>query len=326
MGISAVIVFQIGTSVVDIEIIVRIYIYNNTFFALRMEICVKTPEPDTSTARPRARLSTTTGVALYRQVQEILRFQIFNGALAPGDRMPTEQEVCEDFGVSRITARRALNELAKLGLVTRARGRGTRVVEHPPRPAMRSSIEGWLESASIMGRSTTAQVLDLSYVPARADVAAALGLPAGSIFQRAVRLRHAENEPISYLVTYVPEDLGRQFSRADLERKPLLHLLEAIGVTVAGADQSISATVAGPEVAAALSILAGAPLLDVRRIVRDVDARPVEYIRVLYRPEIHQISMSMRRIPGLHGMTWSPGDSPLLFPGEDQSQEIANAV
>jgi len=136
--------------------------------------------------------------------------------------------------------------------------------------------------------------------------------------QRAVRVRILDGKPMSYLVTYVPSDIGRQYDRDELNRRPLLHLLERAGVDVASARQTISATVADAQVASALSVHAGAPLIEVRRVVRDAADRPVEYIRVLYRPDLYRFEMSMRRVREKEGMRWAATSSSPIPAGEEE--------
>lgn len=267
--------------------------------ALPVEDTVKPPQ------ETRRRLDPSGPVPLYHQIFLIVRNRIYAGDLLTGDRVPGEQDLTEEFGVSRITAKRALNELADAGLVIRERGRGTRVIKRPASPAVTSSIEGWLENISLMGVSTKAEVLEFDYVAALEDIAAALEIPAGAKVQRAVRIRRLEGQPMSYLVTYVPADIGKSFDRAALNTTPMLQLLERAGVDVASARQTISASIADAGIASALACPAGAPLIEVRRIVRDSDDRPVEYIRVLYRPDLYRFEMSMRRITGDGDARWT---------------------
>lgn len=266
-----------------------------------------------------ARLDARTRVPLYHQIFVLLRNRIYGGQISAGEMMPGEQELCIEFDVSRITARRALNELASAGLVVRERGRGTRVVRRPPPPAVTASVEGWLENISLMGLATEARVLAFDYVPAGEEITHALELEAGEHVQRAVRVRILDGQPMSYLVTYVPSGIGRQFGRDDLNTQPLLNLLERAGVDVASARQTISATIADGEVASALSVHAGAPLIEVRRVVSDVTGRPVEYIRVLYRPDLYRIEMSMRRVREKEGMRWATTASSPIPAGEEEA-------
>jgi len=276
--------------------------------------------------RPAARLDAKTRVPLYHQLFVLLRNRIYAGELRAGELVSGEQELCGAFGVSRITAKRALNELANAGLVVRERGKGTRVVKRPPPPAVTSSIEGWLENISLMGLATEARVLEFGYVPASEDIAQALELASGTEVQRAVRVRILNGEPMSYLVTYVPSEIGHQYDREDLNRRPLLNLLERAGVEVASARQTISASVADSQVATALSTHAGAPLIEVRRVVRDAGGRPVEYIRVLYRPDLYRFEMSMRRVREKEGMRWATLPSAPVPAGEEEMSMPGNRV
>jgi len=273
--------------------------------------------------RPNGRLDPAARVPLYHQLFVILRNRIYGGQLSPGDLVPGEQDLCSEFGVSRITAKRALNELADAGLVIRERGKGTRVVKRPPPPTVTSSIEGWLENISLMGIATEARVLEFGYVPANEDISNALEVAQGTEVQRAVRVRILDGEPMSFLVTYVPSDIGRQFGRDDLNSRPLLHLLEWAGVEVASARQTISATVADPDIAGALGIHAGAPLIEVRRVVRDSCGRPVEYIRVLYRPDLYRFEMSMRRVREKEGMRWTALSASANPAGDGENDRLA---
>ncbi|MBO0346336.1 GntR family transcriptional regulator [Roseibium sp. CAU 1637] len=256
-----------------------------------------------------ARLTSSGPVPLYHQIFLILRNRIYGGDLSEGHLVPSELDLSTEFGVSRITAKRALNELADAGLVIRERGRGTRVLKRPPSPAVTSSIEGWLENVSLMGLATEASVLDFSYVPASDDIAHALEVNPGDEVQRAVRVRRLNGEPMSYLITYVPADIGRQYDHDELNRIPLLRLLERAGVAVDAAQQTITATLADGEIAAALETHPGNPLIEVRRVVRDRSERPVEYIRALYRPDLYHFELSMRRVTEDGDARWTTTSS-----------------
>lgn len=232
---------------------------------------------------------------LYHQIYLILHEQIADGSIGSDATVPGEQELSRLYGVSRITAKRALDELAAEGLVVRERGRGTRVRSAPPTPPFRASIEGLLENLLVMGLKTKVVLLEFGYVRAPAEAAAALGCTIGQTVQRAVRVRHIDGAPFSHLTTFVPEAIGRTYSRRDLASEPLLLLLERSGVRVSRADQVITAKLADVQVARNLGVAVGAALLKITRIVRDQRGRPVEFITGLYRPDRYQYAMSLSR-------------------------------
>lgn len=252
-------------------------------------------------------LGTDTGVPLYQQILVILRNQIMSGDLAPGEKVMGEADICAAFNVSRITARRALNELADSGLVLRERGRGTRVADNAaatvPEP-LRATLDGLLENVGHIGRTTKVQVLHSGYRLAGREIAAILSIAKGDPVLHALRVRALSDKPMSLLQTWVPSDVGARIEGQDMSATPLLILLERAGIPVALATQTLSATLADARAAKSLDVPAGSPLIDVRRIVYDTSDRPVEYIKILYRPEMYQFQMSMRRVERDTGKAW----------------------
>jgi GntR family transcriptional regulator len=245
---------------------------------------------------------------LYHQIYLILRDKICDGSYANDDLLPSEHELARQYAVSRITAKRALDELALGGLAVRARGRGTRVQFAAPLPPVRASVEGLLENLLMMGLKTEVELLDFAYQPATPEVAAALDCGIGEAVQRAVRLRHIKGEPFSHLTTHVPEAIGRSYSRRDLASKPLLTLLERSGVIVGRAEQVISATLADTQVGPLLRVAVGSALLRITRIVYDQASLPVEFITGLYRPDRYQYKMMLSRIRGETRNLWSAAE------------------
>ena len=245
---------------------------------------------------------------LYHQIYVLLREQIVSGTFPARAILPTEHELMRRFHVSRITAKRALDELAAEGLVERSRGRGTRVVEALRDTPVSGNISGLLENLLMVGLKTKVEIVDFGYGPASLDVARALGVAQGAEVQRAVRVRSRAGVPFSFTTSYVPADLGRTYSRKDLATRPLLALLEKAGVLIGSADQSISATLADTVVAPRLKVRVGSPLISVTRTVSDQDGRPVEHINILYRPDRYQYRMKLARVQGAATKLWSPAD------------------
>ena len=242
---------------------------------------------------------------LYHQVYLVLRDKILSGVYPFDSLLPSEQETSDTFGVSRITAKRALNELADDKFVVRERGRGTRVVYRAVTPPVQANVEGLLENLLAMGLKTKVELLAFDYIGADAEVSRVLQCDGGCTVQRAVRVRRLEDEPFSYLTTYVPEDIGRSYSRADLATQPLLTLLERSGNVVSRAEQMITATLADAEVSAALDLELGTPLLSIHRVVFDQNERPIEFITALYRPDRYQYRMMLSRVGEESTRSWS---------------------
>jgi GntR family transcriptional regulator len=255
---------------------------------------------------PRVTLDAKLPTPLYHQLYLVLRSKIREGVYTVGQVVPGEDQLGREFGVSRITAKRALDQLSAESMVVRERGRGTRVTSQPLSLPVKSSVEGLLENLLALGLKTKVSLLQFDYVTAPPDIVKALACPTGAQVQRAVRVRLLDGEPLSYLTTYVPESVGRRYAQKDLAARPLLELLERNGVVVSKAEQTVTATAADPESATALGIGIGFPLLKVIRVVYDQHSRAVEYLVGLYRPDRYQLQMTLSRVAKKNGRTWSP--------------------
>lgn len=237
----------------------------------------------------------------------LLQEDIARGALAPGAVLPGELRLAEDYGVSRVTIRRALEALEAQGVVERRAGSGT-VVRARPGDGVRlaGDLATLMPQLVEMGQTTEARLIDFSYTRAAAPVARALGLEAEGRVQRAVRVRLIEGTPFSHLTTHVPADIAANYSEADLATTPLLRLMERGGVRIGRAEQEVSATLAAPQVAEALEVEVGAPLISLTRLVRDEAGRGVEHLSALYRPDCFRLRMELDRVGAGEARHWAP--------------------
>jgi GntR family transcriptional regulator len=156
-----------------------------------------------------------------------------------------------------------------------------------------------------MGRSTKVQLLSFDYVRASGPAADALGAGNDESLQRSVRVRSVDGLPFSYLLAHVPERIGVTFNAKDLADRPLLELLERSGVKVERARQRISAGLAAPDVARALGVKTGSPLIELVRTVYDGDGRGVEHLHALYRPDRYSFEFDLVRSGGTRKRSWS---------------------
>ncbi len=242
-----------------------------------------------------------------RRVYLLLRDDISNGRYGEGDFLPGENRLAETLNVSRITVRRALEALAADGWIEKKTGAGSVVLSQRGKDEkIAANFATLIPQLVEFDRKTTARLLSFSYRAAPKSVANALGLSKDARVQTAVRVRLSDGEPFSYLTTHVPEDIARNYDETDLATQPLFRLLERSGVQVEGADQSVTATLAGPDVAAALEVSVGSPLLWLERVVHDSNGRGVEHLSALYRPDRFRLEMSMTRIGAGEARHWEP--------------------
>ena len=240
----------------------------------------------------------------YHQIYLVLREQLHEGRFVQG--LPSEMVLSKEFGAGRVTVRRALEQLSNEGLITRRAGRGT----HPapvevvppgggPQSARRrgkKGLSGLLENIVSMSLRTSVKVLEWRTISAPFDVAQALQIPVGAKVKKGVRRRSLPEGPLSHITTYVPDDLANRFGRSDLARKPILRLIEESGVELGRAHQTVSARQADAAVATELDVAVGTALLAVRRLVFDVNDRPVQWLHGLYRPDRYEYQMDVSQV------------------------------
>lgn len=242
-----------------------------------------------------------------RRIYLQLRDAIAQGAYPALSFLPGEQRLALDFNVSRVTVRRALLALQDEGWIERRAGSGTRVLQKSEDSApIGADMTTLLPQLSEMSRRTDIRLLHTRNESAPRHVAMALDLESGSGVQKATRVRLIKDVPFSHLTTYVPADIAARYEENDLADTPLFQLLERADVRIAEAHQSVSATLAAPEVADALEVSVGAALLSLTRVVQDQTGRGVEYLSALYRPDLFRLDMTLARVGQSGDRHWEP--------------------
>jgi len=226
---------------------------------------------------------TRSGTSLHRQVYLVLRDRLLGGALAAHEQLPPEPVLCAQFGVSRITLRRAVADLVADGLVERVQGRGTFVTERVQE--LRGAGAGYVDDVRHISADTTLEVLEFGNVAAPPWVAARLDIPAGEMVQRSVRLRSRHGVPVVLLTAWVPRRWSQTITRAQLARRSLNELLADRGVRFGRVLQEIGAGLADPLQAQRLDVAVGAALLAVDRVIHEHQGTPVEYVHMALSPQ-----------------------------------------
>lgn len=238
-------------------------------------------------------LDRSSPLPLYFQLRSLLLQQIESGTLKPGDVVPTERELIDRYGISRITVRQAINSLMADGLLYRQRGLGTFVRSSRIEQEL-STLTGFSEEMIARGLTPGAKLISAEMVDPDPTVAAKLRLlPSQQLF-RLVRARLADGEPMALDVNYLPPDLGEKLLEEDLQ-EALYTLFDRYGVELDWADQAIQSTVADEFVAPHLGIKKGMPILQMERVVYAVDGRPVEYSRTSYRADRYIYRVRLKR-------------------------------
>jgi GntR family transcriptional regulator len=209
----------------------------------------------------------------YRQIERALRERI--ASLQPGMRVPSDAELSTEFGVSRMTARHAMQRLAADGLIRREPGRGSFVTQ-PPTHRRTNRLMTFTQEMTRAGRVPSSRVLERGIRPASGEEAAWLGLEAGTDVVHVRRLRIADQSPIAVETTVLVPATAEAVLAADLATGSLHEALSQAGYALRRGVGTISAAAANAEEARLLGIGRGEPLLVEQRVIVDGHGRPVE--------------------------------------------------
>lgn len=233
---------------------------------------------------------------LYHRVYTTLRQQLVDGVFEAGAPLPGELRLAKHHAVGRVTLRRALQQLESEGLVVRRPGAGT----FPARPRAtrksREHLHGWLGPIVAVADGTSVQDISFETVQAPAEASDALELKPRSPVLRIRRMRLKQGEPVIFATIYIPPTHAGLFSKETMDQRTTTEVLESSGVPLATVDQALSARICDGMVADALKLAIGTALIFVRRTIRDLDSRPVEYFESYYRPDRYEYRQSLSRI------------------------------
>jgi GntR family transcriptional regulator len=230
---------------------------------------------------------------LYHRVYREISREIENGALQPGDRLPSERWLCDALGVSRATVRRAIVELTADGLVE-GRGRGSFVTDdalaEPPNTLMSLS-----ELGRSRGLDASARVIASEVRPASLDESELFGIAPGAEVFELERLRMLDGLPISVDHNRVPLRLAPGLADVDFTTASLYQALERAGCQPRRADYELEARGADVGEAELLGLAEGAPVLFATTVAIGEQGRVVDLGRTVYRADRYRFQATLMR-------------------------------
>jgi GntR family transcriptional regulator len=238
---------------------------------------------------------------LWVQAVATLREQVAEGALPQGSRLPSERDLCRDLGISRVTLRKALQQLVEEGMLRPSHGRGWYVgadERAEDRNEWPNSLESFTETAARMGLVPTSLVLRAEPAPATFDEAEQLGVAPGSALFHLDRVRMLDEVPIALDASLVPADLVPGLADVDFRVRSLYITLTAAGLEPAHAETTIEAREADPVLAARLDVEPGRPLLVMHQTVRSAGDRPLLRSSISYVGDRYRLRTSFVRSTG----------------------------
>lgn len=239
-----------------------------------------------------AKLNDNSPTPLYYQLFSLLKQQILNGTLEDGVQLPTEAGLSKVFNISRITAKRALDELSAEGLVERRRAKGTHVTHRYELKPVKAPLLGMLQELEFLGKHSVAKVLEVIESRPPANIAMEFNLSSEQSLLKATRVRSRNNEPFGYYTSW-SKGLSKHNTKASFEKHTRLELFRLNDIKIKHVKQTLSATGASAEVANELEVPAGFPVLRLVRKSYDKQEKLVDYLDVRYHPDRFQYQMDL---------------------------------
>jgi GntR family transcriptional regulator len=230
------------------------------------------------------------GLPLHRQLYLVLHDEIARGAIPAGCLLPTEQELCDQFGVSRVTVRHALADLANQGYITRRQGVGSFVREHSP-AGQQAEIRSYMDEMRQIQFGTEADLLELDLRAAPQNIADKVGFAGDVLHVLRVRRERRTGEPLLVTEAWLPAALAEMITAEKLVDAAMYRLLADAGVSLERVQHEITAEIAGPRTAQLLDIAIGAAVLRVNRLAF-VDSKPHHFLSILLSPSRSRILLN----------------------------------
>lgn len=212
----------------------------------------------------------------YHQLYSIIKGWIVNGTYLPGAKIPPESELCDAFGVSRITSHQAINLLVQEGLLKRVQGKGTFVSTDLKRPASIGDMDYMISKTITLAKNSKVQNVDIKKIKPDTETCDDLQISSDVDVFRITFIRIANKERLDYREAYIPTNLGLDFTKAEIKTHPMYTLFERKGMPAATAHLLMGARSADPYLATQLSVQVGSPLLRNRLIVMNDAAVPIQ--------------------------------------------------
>ncbi len=237
-------------------------------------------------------LDRDSAIPLHTQLATLLRSRIHERQLLPNMQLPSERELCDEHGVSRITVRNALSELLHEGLVYTSVGKGTYVAESPLNEELQP-LSSFSDDMRRRGLQVSSRVLEARIVAAGYELAEQLQLPPGAEVVRLYRLRLADGVLIALQLSHLPHHLCSGLVTYDFTTRSLFETLRTeYQHQLVHADTTISAALPRADESRLLQLSPQTAVLISEQTTFVEDGSIIEVTRSVFRGDRYKLHMT----------------------------------
>lgn len=240
-------------------------------------------------------------MAKYEELVSTLKHEIAQGTYVKGDRLPTTPQLCQIYGVSNTTVKRAMDELELQGLIARRRGSGVYVKEtHIPsavsarQGSSSQQMTGFSSEHEALNHTVESEVHDFSVVRPDEDVARQLNMESDEFAYHICRVRKVDGRPMVVEYTYMPIKLIPDLRESTLHASIYTYIEHDLGLKIGSAHRAIKAVMPSDDERAWLQIGPNEPLLEVRQVAYLDDGTPFESSTSRHTADYEFYSISTR--------------------------------
>ncbi|ART76119.1 phosphonate metabolism transcriptional regulator PhnF [Sutcliffiella horikoshii] len=236
----------------------------------------------------------TSPIPIYYQLESYIKNQIEAGFILPGENIPSEREYAENYGISRMTVRQAINSLVNEGLLYRKKGSGTFVSEKKIEQPLQG-LTSFTEDMQKRGMTPTSKLIHFEVIPANSFIANELKISEYAPVYEIKRIRLADGEPMALETNYLSANLVKGLTEEKVKASIYSYVEEKLGLRITHAEQMIESVRATDDHEKLLNIEKNHPMLYIQRNTFLHDGTPLELVRSVYRGDRYKFQIKMER-------------------------------
>ncbi|MED3760484.1 GntR family transcriptional regulator [Peribacillus frigoritolerans] len=231
---------------------------------------------------------------IYFQIEEQIKRKIENGEFQAHDALPSEREYAEQFEISRMTVRQAINNLVNDGYLYRQKGRGTFVADKKLEQQL-NGLTSFTEDMKARGLNPSSKLLSFEIIPADKKIASELHISLYAPVYEIKRIRLADDVPMALETVYMSANLIKGLTEEIINLSLYQYVENYVKLKIDYASQTLESSIASELEVTHLVIPKHSPILFIQRNTFLIDGTPLEYVKSAYRADRYKFTINISR-------------------------------